>query len=269
MREQHWPIYEESEIKQIMAAGDILSRMFGVLVSHIRPGTSTLELDARAEEFIRKEGAEPAFKGYRPPFEDKVYPNTLCVSIDHEIVHGLPSPSKVLKAGQIVSIDCGVRLGRFHADMAYTFGVGTLSPVAEKLLWVTKEALRRGMQQAKVGGYIGDIGYAIHSFVKSYTFAVAEGLTGHGVGEAIHMPPDIPNVGKPRKGSRLVRGLVIAIEPMVQVGGRKVVRGADGWTIETADRSLSAHFEHTVVVGERGAQALTSFEPIEKALAHV
>jgi len=264
-----WPIYEEAEIRWIAQAGDILSRMFAALVPYIRPGVSTLELDQRAEEFIRREGAAPAFKGYKPPFEDKAYPYTLCVSINHEVVHGLPSERKVLAEGQIVSIDCGVYLEGFYADMAYTFGVGKLSPLSEKLLWVTKEALWRGIAQVRAGAHVGDIGYAISNFVKSYTFALAENLTGHGVGRAMHMPPDIPNVGKLRKGPRLVEGLVIAIEPMVHVGKKYVTRGADGWTIETADRSLAAHFEHTVVVRSDRAQLLTSFEPVEKALAYV
>jgi len=264
-----WPIYDEAEIRIIARAGDLLSRMFAHLVPYIRAGVSTLELDERAEEFIRREGGVPAFKGYKPPFEDKAYPYTLCVSIDHEVVHGLPSAQKVLAEGQLVSIDCGVFLEGFYADMAYTFGVGRISPLAERLMWVTKEALWRGIRQARAGGYIGDIGYAISNFVKSYTFAVAENLTGHGVGRAMHMPPDIPNIGKPKKGHRLVEGLVIAIEPMVHVGKKYIARGADGWTIETADRSLSAHFEHTIVVRQNGAQPLTSFEPIEKALAYV
>jgi len=264
-----WPVYEEADIRRIARAADILSRMFAALVPHIRPGISTLELDQQAEEFIRREGAIPAFKGYKPPFENKAYPYTLCVSIDHEVVHGLPAGHKVLSEGQLVSIDCGVYLEGFYADMAYTFGVGKLSPLAEKLLWVTREALWRGIAQARVGAHVGDIGYAIFNFVKSYTFAVAENLTGHGVGSAMHMPPDIPNIGKPRKGPRLVEGLVIAIEPMVHVGKKHVTRGADGWTIETADRSLAAHFEHTVVVRPERAQVLTSFEPVEKALAYV
>ncbi len=268
MRYEGWAIYEEPQIARIQAAADILSRLFGFLAPKVRPGITTAELDALAEGFIRAEGAEPAFKGYKPPFEDAEYPATLCISVDDEIVHGLPSPDKVLRAGQIVSIDCGVRLEGFHADMAYTFAVGEVPPPVQRLLWVTQEALYRGIAQAKAGAYTGDIGNAIYTFVKSYTFAVAEQLTGHGVGEAMHMPPDIPNIGRPGKGYRLPAGLVIAIEPMVHMGSGRIRKGEDGWVIRTRDGSLAAHFEHTVVVEAKAARPLTSFEPIRKALAH-
>lgn len=269
MKHEDFPVYEDAQIQTIAAAADILSRLFGYLAPHIVPGISTLELDEMAEAFIRQEGAEPAFKGYQPPFEDEPYRYTLCVSIDAEIVHGLPSAERRLVPGQIVSVDCGVRLGGFHADMAYTFPVGEISPQARKLLEVTREALYRGIHQAKAGAHTGDIGHAISEYVKSYNFAVSEQLTGHGVGEAMHMPPDVPNIGKPGKGVRLPENLVIAIEPMVQIGSRRIRRGADGWSVQTRDGSLAAHFEHTVVVRRRGAQVLTSFEPIQKALAHV
>lgn len=269
MTYEGWPIYSEAQIQLIASAADILSRLFGYLTPHILPGVSTAELDQMAEEFVRREGAEPAFKGYKPPFEEAPYPYTLCVSIDEEVVHGLPSPHRYLQSGQIVTIDCGVRLEGFHADMAYTFSVGTVSPQARKLLQVAKEALYRGLLYARAGAHMGDIGHAIFSYVKSYNFAVSEQLTGHGVGEAIHMPPDVPNVGKPSKGVRLPENLVIAIEPMVQMGSRRIRRGADGWSVRTKDGQLAAHFEHTVVVRRHGPQVLTSFEPIMKALAHV
>lgn len=269
MRYDGWSIYEEPQIQVIAAAADILSRLFGHLAPHIVPDIPTVELDEMAEAFIRREGAEPAFKGYQPPFEDQVYPYTLCVSINEEVVHGLPSPQRRLAAGQIVTIDCGVRLEGFHADMAYTFPVGEISPQAMKLLQVTHEALLRGIQRARAGGYMGDIGYAISEYAKSYNFAVSEQLTGHGIGEAMHMPPDVPNIGKPGKGARLPENLVIAIEPMLQIGSRKVRRGADGWSVQTQDGSLSAHFEHTVVVRRKGAQVLTTFEHIRKVFAHV
>ncbi|MEN3040220.1 MAG: type I methionyl aminopeptidase [Bacteroidia bacterium] len=269
MKYEGWPIYSEEQIRVIAAAADILSRMFGYLASHIVPGIATVELDGYAEEFIRREGAEPAFKGYQPPFEDSPYPYTLCVSINEEIVHGLPSPQRYLEEGQIVSIDCGVRLDGFHADMAYTFPVGQVSSQALRLLRVTEEALYRGISQAKAGAHIGDIGYSIFEYVKSHNFAVSEQLTGHGVGEAMHMPPDVPNIGKPGRGPKLPENLVIAIEPMVQIGSRRVCRGADGWVVRTKDGSLAAHFEHTLVVRRGQAQVLTSFEPIKKALVHV
>lgn len=269
MKPEGYPIYEEAQIRKIAAAADILSRLFGYLTPHIVPGISTIELDEMAEAFIRREGAEPAFKGYQPPFEEMPYPYTLCISINEVIVHGLPSADCRLVSGQIVTVDCGVRLEGFHADMAYTFPVGNISPQARKLLEVTREALYRGIQRVKAGAYTGDIGYAISEYVKSYNFAVSEQLTGHGVGEAMHMPPDVPNIGKPGKGIRLPENLVIAIEPMVQIGSRRIRRGADGWSVETRDGSLAAHFEHTVVVRRRGAEVLTSFEPIQKAFAHV
>ncbi|MCX7606352.1 MAG: type I methionyl aminopeptidase [Bacteroidia bacterium] len=269
MKYEGWAIYEERDISRIAVAADILSRLFGYLVPYIRPGVTTAELDERAEAFIRSEGGEPAFKGYKPPFEDVPYPYTLCVSIDQEIVHGLPSTQRVLCTGQIVSIDCGVRVEGFHADMAYTFPVGEIAAPVQRLLWVTQQALERGIAQVRAGGYLGDIGNAIHSFVKSYTFAVSEQLTGHGVGRYMHMLPDVPNTGKPGTGPRLPENLVIAIEPMVHMGSRRIRKGADGWAVETRDGSLSAHYEHTVVVRPGKAQVLTSFEPIHKALAHV
>ncbi|MCX8112720.1 MAG: type I methionyl aminopeptidase [Bacteroidia bacterium] len=269
MKYEGWPIYSEEQIRIIAAAADILSRLFGYLVPHLTPGISTAELDEIAEDFIRREGAEPAFKGYQPPFEEESYPYTLCVSINEEVVHGLPSPHRYLTSGQILTIDCGVRLEGFHADMAYTFAIGAVSPQAARLLQVTHEALWRGIAQAKAGAYTGDIGYAISEFVKSYNFAVSEQLTGHGVGEAMHMPPDVPNVGKPGKGVRLPENLVIAIEPMVHIGSRRITRGPDGWSVQTKDGSLAAHFEHTVVVRRGSPQVLTSFEPIKKALVHV
>lgn len=264
-----WAIHTPEEIQLIAAAADILSRLFGELAPYVVPGMSTMELEERAEAFIRAEGAEPAFKGYRPPFENKVYPYTLCISIDDEIVHGLPGPERILQKGQIVSIDCGVRLEGMHADMAYTFAVGEISPPLQRLLWVTQRALERGIQQAQVGAPLGNIGHAIHSFVKSYTFAVSDQLTGHGVGRAMHMEPEVPNIGKPGKGPRLPEHLVIAIEPMVQMGTPRVRRGRDGWAVCTLDGKPAAHYEHTVVVAKEGPQVLTSFEPIHKALAHV
>ena len=269
MKYEGWAIYDEAGIQRIAAAADILSRLFGYLAPLVRPGITTAELDMRAEEFIRAEGGEPAFKGYKPPFEDRAYPYTLCVSINQEIVHGLPSPTRVLEAGQIVSIDCGVRVEGFHADMAYTFAVGEVPPPVQKLLWVTRTALERAIAQVRAGVALGTIGHTIHSFVKSYTFAVSENLTGHGVGKAMHMEPDVPNVGKAGQGPRLPANLVIAIEPMVQMGSKRIKKGADGWAVETSDGSWAAHFEHTVVVRPGGAQVLTSFEPIYQALAHV
>ncbi|MCS7162608.1 MAG: type I methionyl aminopeptidase [Bacteroidia bacterium] len=269
MKYDGWAIHTEQEIQIIAEAAKILSRLFGHLVPFLRPGISTAELDQIAEEFIRREGAEPAFKDYQPPFEDRKYPYTLCVSIDSEVVHGLPSPQRILQAGQIVSVDCGVRLAGLHADMAYTFAIGAVPPSVQRLLWVTEQALLRGIAQAKAGAALGDIGHAIHSFVKNYTFAVADNLTGHGVGRAMHMPPDVPNTGQRGKGPRLPERLVIAIEPMVHMGKRATCKGVDGWVVCTRDGSLAAHYEHTVVVGRNAPRVLTSFDPIYKALAHV
>jgi len=269
MKYDGWPIYGEAEIARIAAAADILSRMFGHLVRWMRPGVSTAELDAQAEAFIRAEGAEPAFKGYQPPFEEQPYPYTLCISIDSEVVHGLPSTARRLQAGQIVSVDCGVRLDGFYADMAYTFSVGPIPPPLQKLLWVTQQALERGIACVRAGAALGDVGAAIQQFVRSYAFSVSENLTGHGIGKALHMPPDVPNVGKAGTGPRLPENLVLAIEPMVQMGTRRVKKGPDGWAVVTADGLPAAHFEHTVVVRRSGAQVLTSYEPIHKALAHV
>jgi methionyl aminopeptidase len=212
-----------------------------------KPGVSTKQLDRQAEEFIRSHpGALPSFKGLYD------FPATLCTSINHEVVHGIPSAKRVLKDGDLISVDVGVQLEGLHADSAATFPVGEVSPEARHLLAVTQEALAAGIAQAKAGNHVGDIGHAVQEVAEAAGYSVVREMVGHGIGAAFHEEPQVPNFGKPKRGPRLVAGMTIAIEPMVNVGGAEIRTLADKWTVVTADGSLSAHFEHTVAIGENG-----------------
>ncbi|MGQ9864367.1 MAG: type I methionyl aminopeptidase [Bacteroidia bacterium] len=266
MKRENWAVYDEETIAKIRRAAQTLSLTLAHVASHIAPGVSTLELDRQAEAFIRDHGARPAFKGYHPPFASEAYPYTLCISINHQIVHGVPSEKVFLREGDIVSVDCGVEWEGHYADMAYTFPVGHVAPPIRLLLEVTYEALQRGIAAARVGNTLGDIGHAIEHYVKSYNFALTPQLSGHGIGKGMHLPPDVKNTGQKGKGPRLVEGLVIAIEPMVQIGKPKTRLAQDGWTIETWDGSWSAHYEHTVAIWADGPEVLTDYTPIEKVL---
>jgi methionyl aminopeptidase len=216
----------------------------------VAPGVSTADLDAAAEAKVRAAGAEPAFKGYRG------YPATLCASVNEQVVHGIPS-RRVLAAGDIVSLDMGVRLNGYYGDSAVTVPVGPVSEEATRLLWVTQEALQAGIAQVKIGGRISDIGHAIQRFVEAEGFSVVREFVGHGIGAALHEEPQIANYGEPGRGPRLAEGMTLAIEPMVNLGKPAVKLLADGWTAVTKDGSLSAHFEHTVAVTSKGPDVLT------------
>jgi methionyl aminopeptidase len=241
------------EIETMREAGRILAATLALLARHVRDGVSTAELDRIAEDFIRShDGARPSFKGLYD------FPATLCTSINHEIVHGIPSPDRVLRDGDIISVDCGVWLDGLHADSAVTIPVGTVEAETARLLRVTQEALEAGIAAAVVGNHVGDIGHAVQRTVEAAGFSVVRELVGHGIGASFHEEPQIPNYGKPKRGPRLMPGMTLAIEPMVNVGGPEIRTLSDKWTVVTADGSLSAHFEHTVVIDKQGPRILTA-----------
>jgi methionyl aminopeptidase len=243
----------EREIEIIEANGGILAKTLQLLKERIKPGVRTKELDRLAEEFIRKQGAYPAFKGYRG------FPASICVSIHDEVVHGIPG-ERVVEEGQIVSVDVGVFKDNYYADGAFTFAVGQVSDQAQNLLRVTREALKSGLEAVGEGRFLSDVSYAIQSFVERMGFSVVRDLVGHGIGMSMHEEPQIPNFGPPGRGPILKKGMVLAIEPMVNTGSFEIETKADNWTIVTRDGSLSAHFEHTVAVTENGARILTESE---------
>ncbi|MFQ5679393.1 MAG: type I methionyl aminopeptidase [Gemmatimonadota bacterium] len=241
-----------AEVETIARAGAIVGRVLALVAESARPGVSTALLDRLAEEYIRQQpGAEPAFKGLYG------FPATLCTSLNQEVVHGIPTERRVLKSGDILSVDVGVRLDGYYADAAVTVPVGEVAPAVERLLDVTRWALAEGIRQARSGNRIGDVGASIQSVVESAGFSVIRELVGHGVGQAAHEEPEVPNHGESGRGLRLEEGLVIAIEPMVNMGGREIRTLPDGWTVVTGDGSLSAHFEHTVAVTANGPRILT------------
>ena len=235
------------EIETMAAAGRIVAGTLALVSQHVRPGISTAALDRLAEDFIRSHpGARPSFKGLYD------FPATLCTSINHEIVHGIPSPTRVLKEGDLLSVDVGAWLEGLHADSAATFPVGDVSPDAARLLQVTREALAAGVAQARAGNHVGDIGYAVQQVADKAGYSVVRELVGHGIGAAFLEEAQVPNYGKPKRGARLVPGMTIAIEPMINIGKAEIRTLDDKWTVVTQDGSLSAHFEHTVAIGENG-----------------
>jgi methionyl aminopeptidase len=238
------------EIETMAAAGRIVAATLALVQRHVRPGASTAELDRLAEDFIRSHpGARPSFKGLYD------FPATLCTSINEEIVHGIPSPRRVLREGDLLSVDVGVALEGLHADSAATFPVGAVSAEVRRLLQVTQEALAAGVAQARADNHVGDIGHAVQEVAERAGYSVVRELVGHGIGTSFHEEPQVPNYGKPKRGPRLVPGMTIAIEPMVNVGDPAIRTLDDKWTVVTADGSLSAHFEHTVAIQENGAPA--------------
>ncbi|MFQ5889751.1 MAG: type I methionyl aminopeptidase [Gemmatimonadota bacterium] len=240
-----------AEIEIIGRAGTIAAEVLAHVRGRVTPGTTTEELDVLAEGLIRQRGAAPAFKGLYG------FPATLCTSVNGEVVHGIPSATRKLQAGDIVSVDVGVELEGYFADSAVTVPVGEVDPETERLLDVTQRALQAGIDRARVGERLGDIGAAVQRLVEEAGFSVIRELVGHGVGTAPHEEPQVPNYGTAGHGLRLREGLVIAIEPMVNAGKRHIRTLDDGWTVVTADGSLSAHFEHTVAVTADGPQVLT------------
>lgn len=240
------------EIEIMARGGKILAETLQLLKARVRPGVSTKELDAVADEFVRSHpGATAAFKGLYG------FPASVCISVNEEIVHGIPSAKRILKEGDIVSLDFGVKLDGYFTDAAITVPVGDINETNKRLLTVTERALEAGIAAARVGNHVGDIGAAISAVVKPEGFTTADDLVGHYVGTKPHGDPQIPNFGKPKRGPKLMAGLTIAIEPMVNVGGSAIRTLSDKWTVVTVDASRSAHFEHTVAITEDGPRVLT------------
>ncbi len=248
------------EINLIRQSSLLVGKTLAEVAAAIAPGVTTLQLDAIAETFIRDHGAEPGFKGYNG------FKHTLCTSVNDVVVHGIPNQTPLLE-GDIVSVDCGVKWNGFFGDSAYTFAVGTINNEVRRLLEVTRECLHAGIAQAVQGHRTGDIGFAVQQHAEQHGYGVVRELVGHGVGRNLHEAPEVPNFGKRGTGLLMKEGLVLAIEPMINMGTRNVKQHRDGWTVSTADGKPSAHFEHTVVVREGKAEVLSSFEWIEKILA--
>ena len=246
----------DSEIELLRKAALLVGKTLGEVGKHIRPGIRTIELDKIAEEFIRDHGAIPAFKGYEG------FPGSLCISVNDAVVHGIPGNYE-LRDGDIVSVDCGTILDGYVGDSAYTFTVGEVPEEIKLFLQRSKESLYKGIEQAVSGNRIGDIGYAIQSYVEQFGYGVVRELVGHGVGRKMHEDPQVPNYGKRGTGTKLSEGIVIAIEPMITFGKRDIIQERDGLTIKTKDRKPAAHFEHDVAVRNGKAEILSSFEWIE------
>jgi methionyl aminopeptidase len=250
------------QITAMREAGLVVARTLGVLAAAVRPGVTTADLDALAEAEIRAAGAIPSFQGYHG------YPATICASVNEEIVHGIPSPRRSLREGDIISIDCGAIAGGWHGDAAVTLGVGAISAADAALLEACETALWRGLAQARAGGRLGDISHAVETSVaRSGQYGVVEEYTGHGIGSAMHMDPPVPNYGRPSRGPRLRPGMALAIEPMVMLGGPDTLLLDDGWTVVTADGSRAAHFEHTVAITVDGPWVLTAEDGGESGFA--
>ncbi len=241
------------ELEVMAAGGRILAATHQHVKPAIQPGATTLQLDAMVESFIRSHaGAAPSFKGLYG------FPGSACISINEEIVHGIPSVKRVLREGDIVTVDIGVHYGGFHTDSAWTYPVGAIAPETQRLLEVTEASLWAGIKEARVGNHIGDIGAAVEAVVVKGRFTIVRDLVGHGVGAQMHEEPQVPNHGKPKRGPKLQPGMTLAIEPMVNAGGAATRTLNDKWTIVTLDGSMSAHFEHTVAVTDAGPRVLTT-----------
>ncbi len=249
----------QEEIELLRENNLLVSATLAEVAKHIKPGITTLQLDAIAEKFIRSHGAVPGFLGYGG------FPNTLCVSVNEQVVHGIPS-DYALREGDIVSVDCGTIMKGFYGDSAYTFAVGRIEPEIQQLLDVTKEALYKGVAQAKAGNRVGDISAAVQEHAEKNGCSVVRELVGHGLGRNMHEDPEVPNYGARGRGPLLKEGMVICIEPMINLGSKYVVFERDGWTVRTRDRKPSAHFEFAVAIGKDGADVLTDFSIIENAL---
>ncbi len=243
-------IKNNKEIDLMRSAGKIVAETLLLVEEKVRPGITTAELDRIAEEFITKHGARPSFKGLYG------FPASLCISVNEQVVHGIPG-GYVLKDGDIISVDCGAFINGFHGDAARTFGVGNISEEAEKLINVTRESFFKGMEYAKVGNRLTDISHEIQSYVEASGFSVVRDFVGHGIGRVVHEDPEIPNYGRPGRGPKLVEGMALAIEPMVNIGNYKVKTLKDNWTVVTSDGSLSAHYENTIVILPDGPEILT------------
>lgn len=249
----------EEEIDLVRESSLLVAKTHAEIASFLKPGVTSLSLDKIAEEFIRDNGGVPAFKGYNG------FPCTLCMSPNEQVVHGIPN-KHYLEENSILSVDCGVVMNGFYGDSAFTYEVGDVDFEVKQLLKITKESLYKGIDQAIVGNRIGDISNAIQSHSEEHGYGVVRELVGHGLGKSLHESPEVPNYGKRGSGLKLKKGLVIAIEPMINMGTKKILQHNDGWTITTVDKKPSAHFEHTIVVREGKAEILSSFKEIEKII---
>lgn len=249
----------EEEIELIRESSLLVAKTHAEVAKLIQPGVTSLKLDKIAEEFIRDNGGIPAFKGYSG------FPNTLCVSPNEQVVHGIPN-NKPLESGTILSLDCGVQKNGFFGDSAFTYEVGEVTQEVKELLKITRESLYKGIEAAVSGNRIGDVGFAVQKHAEQNGYTVVRELVGHGVGKNLHESPEVPNYGKRGRGVKLKEGLVIAIEPMINMGAKEIIQLNDGWTIKTADLKPSAHFEHTVVVRKGKAEILSSFDYIDEVL---
>jgi methionyl aminopeptidase len=247
------------EIELIRISSLLVGKTLAEVAKRINPGITTMQLDKIAEEFIRDNGASASFKGYGG------FPNSLCTSVNEAVVHGIPN-NQPLQDGDIVSVDCGVLMNDFHGDSAYTFEVGEVKPEIKKLLQVTKECLDKALEVSLSGNRIGDIGYAVQQHAENNNYGVVRDLVGHGLGRSLHEKPEVPNYGRRGKGYKMKEGLVLAIEPMINMGVKDVVQLKDGWTIVTKDGFPSAHFEHDVAVMKGRVEVLSTFEFIEEVL---
>lgn len=247
------------EIEKMRESALIVSKTLGMLAVEIKAGVTTLDLDAMAEAFIRDHGAEPGFLGLYD------FPNTLCVSPNAQVVHGIPNDTP-LEEGDILSVDCGALKNGFYGDHAYTFAVGSIAPETEKLLRITKESLYVGIEQFRAGNRVGDVAHAIQKYTEAEGYGVVRELVGHGLGTEMHEAPEMPNYGRRGQGKQFKEGLVVAIEPMINQGTRRIKQLKDGWTILTADGKPSAHFEHNVAIVNGTPQLLSTFDYIYEAL---
>jgi methionyl aminopeptidase len=249
----------KEEIELIRESSLLVGKALAEVAKIIKPGITTLSLDKIAEEFIKDNNAIPAFKGYSG------FPNTLCVSVNSQVVHGIPGLYE-LKDGDIISVDCGVLKNKYFGDSAYTFTIGEVKSEVLNLLKVTKESLYKAIEKAIVGNRLGDVSEAVQSYSEKSGYSIVRELVGHGIGQNLHEAPEVPNYGRKGAGLKLQEGLVIAIEPMVNLGKKAIIQEKDGWTIRTADNLASAHFEHTIAIGKDKADILSSFEYIEEVL---
>jgi methionyl aminopeptidase len=252
-------IKTEEEIELIRESSLLVGKTLAEVAKLIEPGITTLQLDKVAEEFIKDHGGYPSFLGYQG------FPNSLCISVNEQVVHGIPN-KRPLENGDVISVDCGVKKNGYHGDYAYTFQIGEVSPLTSQLIRVTKECLELAVNQAVSGNRIGDIGFAVQNHAESNGFGVVRELVGHGLGKNLHESPEVPNYGKRGRGVKLVEGMVLAIEPMINQGTRHIKQLPDGWTIITADGKPSAHFEHDVVVRHGKAEVLSTYKYIEEVL---
>jgi len=248
------------EIELLRLSNQLVSETLAELANYIRPGVSTEKLDQIAETFIRDHGAVPGFLGYQG------YPKTLCTSVNSEVVHGIPSEKVILKEGDQLSVDCGVVMNKFYGDTAFSFEVGTVKEEVRRLLKVTRECLEKGVEQAVDGKRIGDVGYAVQQHAESNGYSVVREMVGHGLGHHLHEAPEVPNYGRRGTGPKLKKGMVICIEPMINMGWRQIRQDPDGWTIRTADNRPSAHFEWAVAIDKGKADILSTFSLIDKQL---